>query len=243
MEFLNEEYRYITPEMVPGIDRNRYLISNYGTVLDIIKNRQVEICYYPSGYLGVSLHLECGGKIKMLLHRLVAMAFVDGDNSLQVNHKDGIKINEYYKNLEWSTAKDNLIHAIENGLNHRGEDKPNAMLSNEQVENICKLLEEGNDYIYIINELDLASIENIHDKLHDIKCGKSWTFISKKYKMPTHKIVNNRTLSNEQVKIICENIEKDRNISNSDLFRLASIDVSTKEKYNKMRHCIESIKK
>ena len=49
-------------------------------------------------------------------------------------------------------------------------------------------------------------------------------------------------LSNEQVMIICESIKNNPNITNSELFKIASIDVSTKELRNKMRHCIESIK-
>lgn len=191
---------------------------------------------------GVSLHLQNGGKVRVLVHRLVALAFIPGDARLQVNHIDGVKNNEYYKNLEWVTPRKNLIHAIENGLNFRGEDKPNAKLSNLQVNSICKLLEEGHDYDFITTELNLSNIPGIHNILHDIKCGKSWTFISNNYNIPKHKIVNNRMLSNDQVKIICEEIVKDRNVSNSILFELAGIDASTPEKYNKMRHCIESIK-
>lgn len=243
IEFKDEEYKEITQDMVNGIEIGRYLISNYGTVIDTIKNRQISQISDKPGYLSVQLRLQNGNQIRVLLHRLVAMAFINGDRSLQVNHIDGVKVNEYYKNLEWVTARENLIHAIENGLNYRGEDKPNAQLLNEQVKNICKLLEDGFDYNFIVDKLMLQDIPNIHDKLHDIKCGKSWTFISKNYNIPKYKIVNDRMLSNDQVKIICKALENNINISNSELFLLANIDVSTPEKYNKMRHCIESIKK
>ena len=237
-------FTFITQTMVPNIDIGRYLIGSYGMVLDTWNgNRQLSISSDTVGYMSVSLHLETSTHNKRcLLHRLVAMAFIPGDWSLQVNHIDGKKYNNYFKNLEWVTARDNLIHAIEIGLNYRGEDKCNAILTNSQVHDICKLLEGGYDYNFIVNELHLSDINNIHNILHDIKCGKSWVFISKNYNIPTYKIVNNRYLTPNQVHMVCEAIQNNPKIANKKLFELINLDVDTKEKYSKARHCIESIK-
>lgn len=52
IEFLDEEYKEITQEMVPGVEIGRYLISNYGTVTDVVKNKQVSQSYDSAGYVG-----------------------------------------------------------------------------------------------------------------------------------------------------------------------------------------------
>lgn len=68
------------------------------------------------GYYTVRL----GGKAgrQMLVHRLMAMAFVDNPNNYPiVNHKDGNKWNCSVENLEWCSASENCQHAIDTGLN------------------------------------------------------------------------------------------------------------------------------
>jgi hypothetical protein len=71
------------------------------------------------------------------LHRLVASAFIPNpDNLPEVNHIDGVKTNNHVNNLEWVTTKDNIAHALKNGLMATGERSVFSKLTEEQVREI-----------------------------------------------------------------------------------------------------------
>ena len=96
-----------------------YQISNTGTV----RNKDTHYIIKPqlssSGYLTVRIRKHRGDyeKPALNIHRLVAEAFVEGGRpDLQVNHKDGNKLNNVASNLEWCTRKENSQHAMRLGL-------------------------------------------------------------------------------------------------------------------------------
>lgn len=71
---------------------------------------------------------------------MVAIQFLDNlDNLPQVNHIDGNKLNNYITNLEWCTKQENQNHAIRTGLTQRGQERPSAKLTEQQVLEIYKL--------------------------------------------------------------------------------------------------------
>lgn len=60
------------------------------------------------GYMQV-----CIGYKYYLVHRLVAMTFIENPNNYRcVNHKDGDTKNNHYTNLEWCTYSYNIKHSI-----------------------------------------------------------------------------------------------------------------------------------
>lgn len=95
----------------------KYDINEYGEIKNHITNRILKPKKNHRGYLYYGVSIK--GKYKdIIIHRAVAETFIPNPNNLpQVNHKDGNKLNNCVDNLEWVTAKENMIHATKMGLN------------------------------------------------------------------------------------------------------------------------------
>lgn len=85
-----------------------------------------------NGYERVGFH---GGQETVFVHRLVARAFCEGyKDSLQVNHKDGDKLNNNADNLEWVTVSENVKHAFDTGLKVYAH--PNTVISDDEFKKV-----------------------------------------------------------------------------------------------------------
>ena len=113
-----------------------YAVSNLGNVkrlrhsdtrcrqgYRVFKERRL-VPHIRNGYYQIKLS-KCNAAYAKSVHRLVAEAFILNDDPKrdQVNHKDGNKLNNNVKNLEWCTGKENVMHAVKNGLMHFGGKK------------------------------------------------------------------------------------------------------------------------
>ena len=90
-------------------EHKKYLISNTGE----IKNKKTGRLMMGSkvnGYRFVTLYIDKDTpKMNRLLHRMVALTFLDNsDNKPVVNHKDTNILNNHVDNLEWVTYKENM---------------------------------------------------------------------------------------------------------------------------------------
>lgn len=92
-----------------------YAVSNYGMVKNVVTDKILSQETHDQGYRTVRLYKE--GKVnKKYVHRLVAQAFLSNPNNRsEVNHIDNNRTNNHYTNLEWTTRKENVQHAIDNG--------------------------------------------------------------------------------------------------------------------------------
>lgn len=88
-----------------------YSITSDGRVFNNFKKQFVKPAKGKNGYLHVTLCY--GDKKDVLIHRLVAQAFVNNpDNLPVVNHKDENKLNNSAENLEWCTMKYNNNYGV-----------------------------------------------------------------------------------------------------------------------------------
>lgn len=103
---------------IPLKDFPIYEINQFG----VVRHRTTGHIKKPSkdawGYHQVNLSKGIHGKThRKTVHRLVADAFYDGDHTtLQVNHIDGDKTNNFIGNLEFVTGSENVKHAYRTGI-------------------------------------------------------------------------------------------------------------------------------
>lgn len=119
---------------IDGFD-DKYQVSNLGQIRSTYsgkKHRTIVLkpMVQKNGYLYVVLWKD-GKKKNKLIHRLVALAFVDNPNNYpEVNHKDENKENNTVDNLEWCEHKTNINYGTckqkisESKINHPRHSKP-----------------------------------------------------------------------------------------------------------------------
>lgn len=124
----------------------QYDVSNYGQVRSVKRKvpcrngfRTVGSRILASGNMNGYRRVSLGSK-GHTVHRLVATAFIPNTgNKPCVNHKDGDRANNYFRNLEWCTYSENNLH----GYVHNGRIAPISKLKDNEVRDIRKRLREG----------------------------------------------------------------------------------------------------
>lgn len=158
-----------------------YYLTEEGQVWSEISQKFVSFQTDRYGYSKV--RLACydlpSGRWSTCVHRLMMETFcpIEGMENLQVNHIDGNKKNNSLSNLEWTTPKENIAHAIKNNL--RAKVNGAAKLTPEQVIEICELL---------MNYYPCALIGSLYgvdeDTIGRIRRKLSWKEITSKYDFP-----------------------------------------------------------
>lgn len=160
----------------------KYLVSSYGRVFslqkDMYKPKELKLqINSDTGYLMVRIYYN--GKSKyILVHRLIATHFLKKKKNCDIiNHKDGKKHNNCYWNLEWTTQKENVNHAIRMDLtNNFGENNMNNIYSEKQIRKVCKLLTNNISIPEIEKKTGVSRFE-----IHNVLKKHVWSQISDEY--------------------------------------------------------------
>lgn len=73
------------------------------------------------GYYYVTLNDKNNKQIKVPIHKIIALAFINNKPYEVINHIDGNKLNNSINNLEFVTQKDNIKHSWDIGTTIRKE--------------------------------------------------------------------------------------------------------------------------
>ena len=176
-----------------------YSITKDGVVFGPRKELKPELS--NAGYLRVTIRYLDGSIVKKSVHRLVAENFVPNpEGKPLVNHKDGDKLNNNFKNLEWVDHKENARHASENGLlKYVGESHYNNTNEEALVRKICSLLEQG------FRNIDICKLLSVRGSLvSQIRNGTSWKHVSSDYDINK---VRQKRVSVNTVKWVCNKLQ------------------------------------
>ncbi len=122
-----------------------YQVSNRGRVRNRSRGNKLIMGVPDNDYCVVTL-CKNNTRKKVLVHRLVAQEFIPNPNNKPcVNHKDGNKQNNVVENLEWTSHRENTLHAIKIGLIvfKQGMKNANTKITEEDIRNIRIKREEG----------------------------------------------------------------------------------------------------
>lgn len=98
---------------------SKYSLSPDGKIFSNRIGRFLTGWITDDGYHHVGITNDRGEHKQIRVHRLVALVYhgFPINDSYVPNHIDGNKLNNHYKNIEWSTPSGNSQHAHDTGLN------------------------------------------------------------------------------------------------------------------------------
>lgn len=127
---------------------------------------------YTSSQLGhQAVHIGIDGKKHSIpVHTLVLMAFVGPrPNGMEACHNNGVANDNRPSNLRWDTHHNNNQDRLRHGTYTRGEEHPEAVLTEQQAREIFERQPSLNDCVRIYGISKTQAFR--------IKKGQSWTHL------------------------------------------------------------------
>ncbi len=198
-----------------------------------------------NGYVVVSFYNDYVSRNRTYchVHRLMMLEFcpIQNPELYVVNHINGIKTCNFLWNLEWTTQKGNIEHAFRTGLRKYGEHSSNAIFTNEQVELVCKCMEDGMDIYGIAKYVFNSNVtQQIISLCHNIYSKKFWTEISCKYHIENYR--KNMVFSDSQREEI-KTLLMSGNPTVEQVLSDMSISYDSKEEFDRYKRAINGIRK
>jgi len=106
--------KQIVIKSIPSTN-HKYGATSEGKIMNLKTGRVMKPSMQNAGYHFLSVSVNKVRK-QCLVHRLVAEAFHGECKGLEVNHKDGNKLNNTPENLEYCSRKQNMQHSAAQGL-------------------------------------------------------------------------------------------------------------------------------
>ena len=125
-----------------------YEVFEDGRVYSHFRDRFLKIQHNRNGYCYVTLYRDRKPKM-FFVHRLVAICFIENpENFPHINHKDGNKENNHWRNLEWCTPLQNNVHARCMGLNDISKSNSERWKESSFRKKTSKSISEGRKGLY-----------------------------------------------------------------------------------------------
>lgn len=169
MDNINEKEFVPLQYGIPPEGLGKFKINRLGEILRIEDNKilapTLNLHEHGDGYPRAVLPLGNQVRVVRVLHRLVALHFVENDdpeNKTQVDHKDRNPQNYHYLNLAWVTSSEN---------------KKNRVFTKKETDRL--VFQKLDDQKNLIEEIPSSDVnknmrQSIYDSIHQIKKYKGY---------------------------------------------------------------------
>lgn len=152
----------------------RFVISRHGTTRYYRHGKIRAPFTAKNGYIRVTL-IKDGVDKKHSIHTLVISAFIGSKptSAHQTRHKNGVRCDNVYTNLEWGTSSENNLDRVRHGTMPLGESHPHAMITVDTARQIKRRLSDGDRICDVAKTFDVSRAIVV-----GIRLGKTWAHVS-----------------------------------------------------------------